>query len=295
MEEKKTVPINKKKIIYNALIVAFSIVIIFCLYKIVSYYFQGSQSKNIKEELVENYVHYNENVTVNNGEAEEEGGNPVFSGYKQYPIPASIDFNKLLSQNEDVRGWIYSQNGVINYPILQGDDNSYYLDHLINGKKNVNGSIFMHYTNKSNFTDRNTLIYGHSMDNGTMFATLLRYKKQAYYDAYPTFYLYTPKGNYKIEIFSAYETVADDDAYSVKFTDDEFSKFISSAISKSKVKTNATVGTNDKIVTLSTCAYSSKDARFVVMGKLVSLNDDSQEEKQEKPYGNSSKPDLFSY
>ncbi len=295
MKEKRTVPVNKKKIIYNTLIVIFSLVIIFCVYKIASYYLQGSQSENMKEDLVESYVQYDESVKVDNGDAEAEGGNPNFSGYKQYPIPVSIDFSKLLSQNEDVRGWIFNQNGVINYPILQGDDNDYYLDHLINGKKNVNGSIFMNYSNKGNFTDRNTLIFGHSMDNGTMFATLLRYKKQAYYDAYPAFYLYTPKGDYKIEIFSAYETGVDDDAYSIKFTDEEFSKFISSAISKSKVKTNVTVGTSDKIVTLSTCAYSSKDARFVVMGKLVSLSGTSKEDNQEETSDNSSNSDLFSY
>ena len=261
---------NKKKsaIIYNCLIVFFACVFLFCAYKLISYFWQEwrneSQNNDIASEVI-----------VLSDEEEEQTASDTSSaveqGYKFAPIPKSIDFTKLKAKNEDVAGWLFNQNGVINYPILKGEDNDYYLNHTINKKKNVNGSIFMDYRNSFDFSDAVSIIYGHNMKNGTMFATIRRYRNQSYYDAYPSFYLYTEQGNYRLDVFSAYQTTVSDPVFTTDFNTEHTSELISHAFSKSLVKADVSVGNDDKIVVLSTCTGSSDSARFVVLCKLVSL------------------------
>lgn len=259
-----------KKIIFNLLIVALSVVFVFAIVKIVSYYYQSNQSKRLNSSMAEEFVIYEEGVepptVIVEGDIESEP-----KEYYYAPIPKEIDFAKLIKQNSDVVGWIFNQNGVINYPILQGETNDYYLTRLINGKTNANGSIYMDSLNNSNFSDRNTIIYGHSMQNGTMFGTLLRYRYQSYCDAYPEFYIYTPYAKYRVEVFAAYETTINDKVYNFFTNESDFEEFLSYAKNKSKIKTEVSVTASEKIVTFSTCAYSSNDSRFVVCGKLVPI------------------------
>ena len=120
-------------------------------------------------------------------------------------LPIKIDFEKLKSQNEDVIAWIYSEGTEINYPIVQGEDNDYYLRRLLNGKWNIAGTLFIDYRNSSKFNDRNTFVHGHNMLDGSMFSSLLDYQKQEYYDEHPTMYLLTSDKNYTIEIFAGYK------------------------------------------------------------------------------------------
>ncbi len=268
---------SKKKKTLDVVIVFLVAVLVVCLFFIGRYFWQTYSSNNINDDLAGEAINYgdsSETDNKDNGEDSSQGDNNGGSGSKNkvVKVPESIDFNKLKQQNEDVVGWIFSKNGVINYPILQGEDNSYYLNHLISGKKNINGSIFMDCTANPNFSDANTIIFGHSMDNGSMFRTLLNYKKQSYYDKYPEMYIYTPSGDYKLLIFAAYETKSDDTAYGKIFSEKGFNNLLSHAMKKSKIKTDVNVGVGDKLVTLSTCAYSSKNARFIVMGKLVPAN-----------------------
>ncbi|MBE6740484.1 MAG: class B sortase [Ruminococcaceae bacterium] len=268
---------SRKKKILDLIIVLLATVFVFCVCYIGRYYWQSLRNDGLNEDLIDGAVNYgdssdSQDAAVDSAEnSNDTNGNKGGSSgkKKEVKVPESIDFEKLKAQNKDVVGWIFSKNGVINYPILQGDDNSYYLNHLISGKKNINGSIFMDYTAKSDFSGYNTVIYGHSMDNGSMFRTLLNYKKQSYYDKYPEIYIYTPNGNYRMIIFAAYETKHDDLVFGKVYSEKGVEKLINHAISKSKIKTKVEVSSKDKIVSLSTCAYSSKNARCIVMGKLV--------------------------
>lgn len=270
--------IKRKKKLYNTIIIVLCLVLVVCIYNIGSYFWQDFSNKNMNEDLAGEYVSYNQDGSTDpsNSSNTGDGQNPSggTSVKKEIVVPDSIDFEKLKAQNEDVVGWIFSKNGVINYPILQGSDNSYYLNHLLNGKKNINGSIFMDCDAKSDFSGANTIIYGHSMDNGSMFRTLLNYKKKSYYEKYPEMYIFTPNGKYKLVIFSAYETTSSDLAYINIYGQAGFNKFVSHAFAKSKFKTNVEVGVGDRLVTLSTCAYSSEKARFLVIGKLVSADEE---------------------
>lgn len=261
---------SKKKIFYDILVVFFAAVLVFSLYKIADYYLQNKKSTDFNTSVANEFVTYEENeepLPENSSSTKEDE-----VSYYHAKIPASVNFDKLMNKSKDIVGWLFNQNGVINYPIVQAEDNDYYLDRLIDGTKNANGSIFMESVNKSDFSDRNTIIYGHSMKNGTMFGTLLRYRYQYYYNEYPEFYIYTPSKNYRVDVFAAYETNTEDKVYSLMNSSSEFNEFLTYAFSKSKITTGVSVGADDKIITFSTCAYSDENSRFIVCGKLVELN-----------------------
>ena len=260
---------KNKRTLYNILIVFFIAVCVFCVCKIAAYYIQANKSKQLNNSMAEDFVSYEDSVSTDENSSEEAAETPTVKEYYHAPIPSSINFEKLLAQNSDVVGWVFNQNGVINYPILQGEDNLYYLNKLIDGRTNANGSIFMEALNKTDFSDRNTIIYGHSMKTGVMFGTLLRYRNQSYFDAYPSFYIYTPEKNYRVDVFSAYESSDTDPVFNLLSKQSEFDEFINYAYSKSKIKSDVQVESKDNIVSFVTCAYSFENARFIVCGKLV--------------------------
>ena len=180
----------------------------------------------------------------------------------------------LSAMNADVAAWIYSADTVIDYPVVQGSDNVYYLDHIFDGTYNKLGTLFVDCRNAPGFSDWNTIIYGHNMNNGSMFASLTNYTKQAYYEAHPEMFLVTPDGTFRLELFSGYVTPSDSDAYTFSFADaSAFSEFLESIRARSDFDSPVSVEVSDRIVTLSTCTYDFEDARYVVHGKLVQVAD----------------------
>ena len=180
-----------------------------------------------------------------------------------------IDFESLSSINSDIVGWLYIEGTKINYPIVQGEDNSYYLKHLFDGKYNSSGCIFLDTRNNADFSDRHSVIYGHNMRDGSMFAGLTKYKKQAYYDEHPIALLVTPGGNYRIEFFAGYVASNKDDAWKISFfTDEEFEVWLNQAVEKSCFTSTVSPAVTDKIITLSTCSYEFDDAKFVLLGRV---------------------------
>ncbi len=180
-----------------------------------------------------------------------------------------IDFAALQAINEDVIGWIEVEALDINYPIVVGDDNDYYLHRTFRQQDNFAGSIFMDYLCRPDFSGRNTIIYGHNMKNGSMFGMLHEFRKQETYDKSPYFWIYTKDRIYKYEIFSCAEVGTYSEIYQIDFASSEqFQNFIDVAKSRSVVATNADVSLNDTVVTLSTCTGNT-ETRFVVQGKRV--------------------------
>ena len=181
-----------------------------------------------------------------------------------------VDFTPLLEINGDAIAWIYSEGTVIDYPIVQGGDNAFYLDHLFSGGWGSAGAIFMDVDNAADFTDANTVVYGHHMNNGSMFASLSNYRDQEYYEQHPTMHLYTPIGDYTIEIFSGY--VRDASAIPHDFdTPEDFVAYVDMVRGLSNFRSDVAVEEGDRIITLSTCSYVTDNARYVVHGKLVPL------------------------
>ena len=183
-----------------------------------------------------------------------------------------IDFDSLKAINSDFCAWILCPGTNINYPVVRGTDNEYYLDHLFNKGSNKAGAIFMDFRNDADFSDKNTIIYGHHMKNRSMFWTLTNYKNQSFYNNNPTIRLVTENGNYEIQLFSAYVASTSDNAWRTVFKGEEdFMSWIQEAQDRSDFKSNAEVTYEDRIVTLSTCTYEFSDARYVVFGKLVAV------------------------
>ncbi len=186
--------------------------------------------------------------------------------------PITVDFDTLLADCPDVVGWIYCADTPINYPIVQAQDNSYYLRRLLDGTYNSSGSIFMDYRCASDFSGWNTVIYGRNMKNEAMFGTLQDYKNQEYYDAHPVLYLLTPTQDYKIDLIGGYTTPGTaEDTYGIPQTQDGRDALIAKVQQHSTFQTDTAVNAGERLITLSTCAYEYDNARYVLVGVLRPL------------------------
>lgn len=188
---------------------------------------------------------------------------------KSSTVWPKVDFEALSRINPDVVGWIYIEGTSINYPILLGEDNDYYLTHMIDGEYNSSGSIFMDFRNDGSFDEIHTVLYGHHMNNGSMFSDLLNYKKQAYFDEHPTALIMTPEKNYTLHLFTGYVAHISDDAWKTDFaSEEEYANWLIRIGESSLFSSDITPSQTDRVVTLSTCSYEFDDARFVAVGVL---------------------------
>lgn len=192
---------------------------------------------------------------------------------KQIKAPISVDFEALRAVNDDVIGWIYMEalSDTINYPVVHGRNNEEYLHTTYQGNYNFAGTIFIDYQNSTDFSDPNTLVYGHNMKNGSMFGQLKNFVKNTeLYNKSKYFWILTPKKNYRYEIIAAYTTGVYSETYTLfENPQEEFEKYLQTIVSKSEIHTTpGTMTAQDHIVTLSTCTgdYST---RFVVQGKRI--------------------------
>lgn len=273
MEENKNntqkQPEQKKKkksdvLLTIALIVAIAV---FCyaafnLYHIYTEYKKGTDEYNQIEEMA---------VTERDADSGEVAGPNA-----QLKPPIEVDFDKLKSVNEDVVGWIYVDAlPDISYPIVKGKDNQTYLHQTYEKNYNFAGTIFVDYENSGDFSDCNTLVYGHNMKNGSMFGHLKKFREDdRLYKQDKYFWILTPERNYRYEIISAYTTGVNSDTYTLfKGPGEEFEKYLETIKGYSEIQTDDTDLTiKDKIVTLSTCT-GNESTRFVVQGKRVDAED----------------------
>lgn len=175
----------------------------------------------------------------------------------------------LREVNPDVRGWILIPGTKLNYPIVQGTDNDYYLNHTWDGISNSGGSVFLECRVSGDFSDFNTIIYGHRMMDGSMFGSLKYYRGQEYYREHPYIYLVDDGGVHRYEVFAAHEADVTSSTYYLVFTDERKTAFIDDALTHSVIDTGVTPGCNDRILTLSTCTGRGYESRWVVQARLA--------------------------
>lgn len=189
-------------------------------------------------------------------------------------VEVPVDFAELKKANPDIYAWITIPEANVDYPILQSEtDNSFYLTHTVNGKKSVYGSIYTENYNAKDFSDFNTLIYGHNMKNGTMFGSLKKFRDANFFNQNRYITVYMPERILKYEIFAActwdnkhilLNRDFESDINRQTYLEDIFAvRDINSQINK-----DITVTEKDKIITLSTC-MNDKSKRFLVSGVLV--------------------------
>lgn len=195
----------------------------------------------------------------------ENGGKGTGDPLMENPI----DFAGLKAINDEVIAWIKVKALDISYPVTKGSDNDFYLHNTFEKEPNIAGCIFMEYQNQKDFSDKNTVIYGHNMKNGSMFGTLKKFYEEGVFEKSPYIWIYTPEKIYKYEIFSCQEVGAASSTYQLTFLDDKsFMEYIDDAFEQSVVQSNVTVSKDDSIITLSTCT-GNDTTRFVVQAKRI--------------------------
>lgn len=192
---------------------------------------------------------------------------------QEEPIPdvsdwPQVDFEELAQINPDIVGWIFLEGTNINYPVVQGQDNDYYLDRLFDGTRNDSGCVFMDAGCKKDFSGRNSVLYGHHMKDKSMFAILPSYKSQTFYEEHPEMLLVTPDAYYRVRFFSGYVADTFANAWGLHFQDDSFGKWLEELRGRSCFATEDSPGVEDRIITLSTCTYEFTSAKFVLHGYI---------------------------
>ena len=255
---------KQSKALYYVLLAVLLGILIFSSVKIISYLSDKAHSEQTQQDVIDDFV----------TPGEDDAEPPVDAETKEEETPKepepetiSVDFASLKSKYPDVVAWIYGADTGLNYPIVKSKDNSDYLYRDLDGKENNNGTIFMDCNCGSDFSSANTLIYGHNMKTGRMFAPITNYKNSSYYSAHPYLYIYTPSQNYRLDLFAGFSCPGDYEVYSTSLSQSQLQNFAS----KSTFKSNIGVPTG-KVVTLSTCSYEQDNYRYVLIGELVPIN-----------------------
>lgn len=181
-------------------------------------------------------------------------------------------FKPLISKNEDTVGWIRIEGTSIDYPVVQAEDNDYYLHHSFDRKKNSAGAIFMDDNNdpidRSRW--RNIILYGHHMRDGMMFKGLAKYLDRSFFDGHRVIRFDLLNEEIEWEIFAVYVTDVSFDYIRSSFADDrEYRLFQDAILAKSEYDTGVKLKSEDEILTLSTCDYTFDNARLVVHARRI--------------------------
>lgn len=187
--------------------------------------------------------------------------------------PFSVNWAGLKAVNHEIVGWIHMDAlPQIHYPICKGADNDYYLTHTFRREVNPSGAIFMDKNNAGDFSDALTFVYGHRMDDHSMFGDLKNLENQAVLDAHPYFWLYTPEGVFCYQIFSVFEESAASEVFEYHFENDEgFLSWAEDVRARSVVDTRTGISRTDKVLVLATCT-TDRVRRVLVYGKCISVD-----------------------
>jgi len=245
-------------------IIAASIIFIVSIFGILLHYINKNHNVTLNKKIIQKYKHHSSNLQNSH-----------------YPAHMLSDFYKLYDTNHDIRGWLSIPNTVINYPVVQSTDNDYYLHNNFNKSADYYGSLFLDYRNNISPQSQNMIIYGHNMKDGQMLTAIVNYEQTDFYKTSSLITFNTIYGHYSWKVFAAFITNADPkDGYVFNYlvtnfsSNDAFNNFIKEVRERSLINTpSVDVVPGDTLLTLSTCYYSSNDARFVVMARRVRPNE----------------------
>lgn len=217
---------------------------------------------------------------------EEYSSAAIFSGLPVYPetegtfptqttadtyamLLSEMDISALRDINSDVVGWLVIPNTAISYPLLQTQDNDYYLSHTWKKNESSVGAIFLDSTASTQFDDFNTLIYGHRMRDGSMFGGLRHYQTSGYWSEHPSIYLVTETFVRRYDIYAAYEPAVSAVTFTRATTTEQKEEFIRFGLAQSVFPTELSPTANDTLLTLTTCTGWGYDHRWVVQAMAV--------------------------
>lgn len=274
--------LNFYKILCTVLVVVLVIVIAAMWYR----NYTQNKAGDIYKDLQSQVNSASPNVTVADSETEtEEDTEPVEEDILSelgVEIPEkNLDWDVLRETNKDIYAWIYIPETNVDYPVLQSEtDDEYYLMHNLDGSYGYPGCIFTQLLNSKDFTDYNTVLYGHNMKNGTMFRTLHYYQNEEFFYNNPYIYIYTENGVLVYEIFAAYNAGDEHilNTYDLR-TEEGFASYLDTvkegAYLGGYIRADVEVTTANHIITLSTCTDQS-DERYLVQAVLI--NDTAEDD-----------------
>ena len=265
--------LRKDRVFLLVLLLFFSTIFIFSAFKVIEWLSDNNNTDKVIEKINSDVkvdeVKDNDNTEVIDEEPTEPEKVSDYFYYITYPL-INVDFESLLKTNNETVGWINVNNTNINYPFVQGINNTYYLNHSFDKSYNSAGWVFMDYRNNKEMNNKNTILYAHGRIDKTMFGSL--YKTQ-----YPAWYqnksnhiirISTPSVNMSYQILSVYKIEEESYYIQTDFTsDDVYLEFLNTIKKRSKYDFNVVLGESDKIITLSTCANDKE--RYVVHAKLI--------------------------
>ena len=189
----------------------------------------------------------------------------------------TVDWDALRAVNPDIVAWVFIPGTVINYPVVQGSDNEEYLHKAFDGSTGwlaSAGTIFLDAANQPDFSDRNSALYGHHMNDGSMFASIADLSDQAEFDSHRDLYVLTPQGNYRLKTFALVDTVGTDAIVQTAFsTDQDYRAYLQDKFDRSVVAQESgdvlSAADIKQSMLLSTCEYSQADGRAVLFAAVV--------------------------
>ncbi len=212
------------------------------------------------------------------GQKETTGASADKGEQKPKNRTGSLDFETLKRWNPDVTAWIWIPGTGIDYPVVQGPDNEYYLNRTADRQQSIIGSIFMEYRNSQDFQDDVTILYGHHIRGGRMFSELSGYKNQSFYEAHPEVMLYTPDKTYRVELFAGHILDGAGTTFPLIFAKQaDRQQWIASVRAASLFHSDTYVLPEDRILALCTCTYEYDNARYIVYGVLQEQTERSGE------------------
>ncbi len=280
----------KRKGIHVAIYLLLSILIILSLIYIINFFSLKQEAKEQTkllsvidiyekegtEEIVGNVL---EDRQENDEAQSEERGETISTENPEEQNKETermLQVKQLQEQNADIVGWLEIENTNINYPVLQGTDNSYYMTHNYKKEKSKNGSIFLNADYNWNIPSNNLLIYGHNLGNGMMFQELLKYEKESFYQEHPVIRFTTAEEDAEYEIISAFKSrvyyKSEKNVFRYYYfinseSEEEYNQFVKNAKNVSLYPIDETANYGDQLITLSTCSYYVEDGRFAVVGR----------------------------
>lgn len=236
--------------------------------------FKVRAADNVYDEAAQTYNEVAENYTKPKENAEPKTG-PEKKDILYEQAPIEVDFEELQKTctNGNVVGWLYCEDTLINYPVVCGTNNVFYLDHLIDGTYNVSGTLFMDCANDENWADKNTIIYGHHMGDGSMFGLLQKFRIQDYAKEHPYMWLMTPTADYKLEYLGCYVTDTESMSFNTKFNTSEFKEFLEYTVKSFYYPIDKELSLEDRLVSLSTCSYESNNVRQITVLRIMTQDE----------------------
>ena len=200
---------------------------------------------------------------------DEENDKPVVS-----QVPIQVDWAYLQSVNSDVVGWLYCPGTVINYPVVQTNNNDFYLKHGFDQQSNTSGTLFADKDSVAGIVQSNFIIYGHNMKDNSMFGSVAKYVDKSYYEENPVMYYLTPNGNYRVDLIGCHIVESTAENYPLYFSSiTDYQNYLD-RISPSFFWINKeAMSTDYQLMSLSTCSYTSgySDPRLLVHGVMVPI------------------------